>query len=403
MGLAVDHGRRPDERHETRRVIGRAAGHLVALVIPGLDDHGVAQNPFTRFLDQLIGGHHLIDHAGGLGLFRVVQLAFKQERRGRHRAQLAHKTCCAARTGENPNHDLGQADFGRGVVGGKDAVTSQRNFKANAKRRARQSGGNRLATLVGLGVHARALDLSQDGMHPHHPVKEPLGGIVARVIAHLGDDVEVHTSREGPLFARGDDHALDGLIRQGLVNQRLKVKKPLAVHNIHRLANGVPCDDGHAVAVGFHREISHVLLSDLVSRQRAAIFAGKGVTGRIHRHLHVEIAVISGLCFGSCAHHQKNGGHFGLVHKVMAIGLARWESGTIAGLQRMLALIVNQGAGSFRHHHELVLRHMVMAQGRHRAGVKPHEINAILAEPACIAQGLAAAPGHGRGQLAGIA
>ena len=80
LGLAVDHRGGADEGHEARRVIGRAARHFIALVVPGLDDFGIREHPCAGLFDQFIGRHHLIHHTGGLGLFRIVELAFEQER-----------------------------------------------------------------------------------------------------------------------------------------------------------------------------------------------------------------------------------------------------------------------------------------------------------------------------------
>ena len=139
----------------------------------------------------------------------------------------------------------------------------QRQFKANARGGAGQGGGNRLAALVGLGVHARAFNLAQQVMHAHRAFKQTLGRIVARVLFHLGEQVQVHATGKGAFLARGNDDALDGVIGQRGVNQRVQLAKAVNGHDVHGFACDIPSDDGNAVGVCFQCEIGHCYLPDL--------------------------------------------------------------------------------------------------------------------------------------------
>ena len=192
LGLAVDHRRGTDKRHETGRMIRRATGHLVALDIPGLDQIGILgrQHPSAR-IGHRIGGN-LVDKASRLGFGRIGQLALEQKGRGRHRTHLARHAGRATRTGEDAHKDFRQTDLGLGVVCGKDAMTGQRDFQPDAKRRARQHGRHRLAALAGLRIHARAFDLAQHAVHFHDPVEHRLGP----GIAQAGQHVQVHPGGE---------------------------------------------------------------------------------------------------------------------------------------------------------------------------------------------------------------
>ena len=180
----MHHRRCAKEGHEARRVIGRAAGHFVALFIPGFDNLGFAQNPLTCRRHRVVAD--LINQACGLGFLRIAQFALEQERGCRHGAHLAHEAGGAARAGENANHDFRQADLGLWVVRRKNPMRRQRNFQTDAKPRAGHHAGDRLAALVGLGIHAGAFDFAQDAVHVHDAVKQALGRVVPRHFLHLG-------------------------------------------------------------------------------------------------------------------------------------------------------------------------------------------------------------------------
>jgi hypothetical protein len=80
--------------------------------------------------------------------------------------------------------------------------------------------GDGLAALVGLGVHARALELAQDAVAIHGEVEQPLGGIVAGLGADGGERVQVHATGEGVL-AGGQHDPLDRVVGERLIDQRL--------------------------------------------------------------------------------------------------------------------------------------------------------------------------------------
>jgi hypothetical protein len=63
-------------------------------------------------------------------------------------------------------------------------------------------------------------------VHVHDPVKEALGRDRRPPFLHLGDDVEVHAPGKGSFLARGDDDALDRVIGQRVVDQRLDGGQP---------------------------------------------------------------------------------------------------------------------------------------------------------------------------------
>ena len=292
MRLTVDHGGGAHKGHEACRMIRRATGHLVALFIPWLHNARLRQNPGLRGIQQLVCRHTFVDHAHHLGFLGIVQLAFQQQRRGRHRAHLARQTRGAARTREDADHDLRQADLGLWIVGCKDAVTAKRDFQANAKRRAGQGGRNRLATLISLLIHACALNLAHDAVRVHQPVKKPLGRIIARQFFHLGDDIEVHTARKRAGLARRDDDTFDRIIGQRIIDQAFQYGPALHGHDVHRLAHGVPGDHCDAIGAFFHREISHCI-SPMRLRCRLLLRRGSVSTSRPER-LSVSGPVSSG-------------------------------------------------------------------------------------------------------------
>ena len=237
-------------------MIRRAAGHFIPFGIPGFQNVRIlgVQHPVAGGGNRII--HHFVDHTGGLGFVGGQHLALKQQRRRAQQAQLADQTCGATGPGEDTDHDLGQANLGLGIVGGKDAVRSQRQLQPDARSRAGQGGGDGLAALVGLGVHARAFDLAQQTMHLHRALEQALGRIVARTFLHLGQQVQVHPAGKG-VFARGDHDALDRIIGQRVVNQIVQLVKTFDRHDVHRLVGHVPRDNRNAVGVLFHGEICH--------------------------------------------------------------------------------------------------------------------------------------------------
>ena len=252
--LARHHGIGADKGHETGRMIGRATGHFIALVIPRLHKIRVLgrQHPVLGARQKIFGGHHLIDQPGGLGRLGIRELALQQEGGRHHRAHLAREPCGAARTGENADENFGQADLGAWIVRRNDAVAGQGQFQPDAERSARQGRNNRLCPLLGLGVHPGKFDFAQHLMHAHDAVKDRLSA--AR--PHGGNHVQVHPACEIFLGA-GDDDPLGRRVGQGPVHHARQVQECLGRHHVHRLVLDVP-GQGHD-AIGIHRigEIGH--------------------------------------------------------------------------------------------------------------------------------------------------
>ena len=260
LGLAMHHGVGADEGHEAGRVIGRAAGHLEALLVPGLDDIGIRrrQNPCLRLRQQLTGRHDLVNQPRALGLLRIQHLAFQEDRRRRHRADHAGIPRRAAAAGEEADKDLRQADLRLRAVGHEAAVTGQRDLCSDTCRGAGQGAGHRLAAFHGLRVHPRAFQLAQDMVAGHGEIEQRLGRVFPRLLADLRQHVQVHPAREC-FLARGDDDALDGVVGQRGIDHLAHLGEALAAHHVHRLARHVPGQRRNAVGVHGIGEIGHVL------------------------------------------------------------------------------------------------------------------------------------------------
>ena len=257
FGLAVHHRGGADERHEARGVVGRAARHLVALLVPGLDDAGGRLDPLDGCRERVLD--HLVDQAGGLRALGVAQLALEQEGRGGHGAHLARQPRGAAHAGEDADQDLGQADLGLGIVGAEDAVAGEGDLQPDAERGAGQGGGDGLASLVRLGLHARALDLPQDGVGAHQAVEEAAGGVVAGLLLHAGDDVEVHAAGEAVGLAGGDDGALMASSASTRSMQASSSSQPARLRTFMDLPGTSQVMIGDAVVAGGHGEVGHVV------------------------------------------------------------------------------------------------------------------------------------------------
>ena len=113
LGAAVHHRRGADEGHEARRVVGGAAGELVALGVPGLDDVGVggaARTQAFAVARRSAGGTTSSIRPACLRGGGGEHLAFEQEGGGGHEAQHADEAGGAAGAGEDAEEDLGEAD-----------------------------------------------------------------------------------------------------------------------------------------------------------------------------------------------------------------------------------------------------------------------------------------------------
>ena len=234
---------------------------IVALIISYLDDLGIGrgQHPFLGACKKRIGGDHLIDQPGRFGRFRVKHLALEQHGRCGHRADHARIPRRAAAAGEQAHEDLGQADLGLGIVGHEAAVTGERDLGADARAGAGDGDGHRLAALVGLGVHPRALKLAQDAGAAHGEIKQRLRRIIARLGRDTGQRVQIHPACEGVL-ARGQHDTLDAGVAERVIDQLIDQRIGFARQHIHRTCLDVPSDDGNAVGALLHREIGHLAL-----------------------------------------------------------------------------------------------------------------------------------------------
>ena len=278
-GFAQHHRRGAHKGHKACGVIGRAAGHFIALGVPWFHQLGVGggQNPGLGAGKQVFGGHDFVDQASGAGGFWIRELAFQQIGRSHHRAQFARKPGGAACARKDADHDFGQADFGAGVIGGDDAVAGQWQFEPDAKRCARQGRDNRLAALKGLLVHPRAFNLAQHAVHPHHAVENRLGP----ACAHLGDDVQIHAAGE-ILFRRGDDDAAGLWVGQGAINHLRQLQKAGGRHHIHRLGHNIPSQGDNAVGVHGIGEIGHRAVP--LTKGIKQVGAGFAPPKACHRH-----------------------------------------------------------------------------------------------------------------------
>ncbi len=239
-------------------MIGRAAGHLPPLLVPGFHDVGVGriQHPIFGPRQKLIRRHHLVDQLRRLGLFGLQHLAFQQHRRGGHRPHHARIARRAAAAGEKAHQYLRQPDPAPGCVGHEPTVASKRDLGPDSSAKTRNRAGHRLAALVSLGIQPRALQFPHDPVPVHHEVKKRRCRIVAGCVADRGENIQVHAAREGVLTTC-NDNALDPLVGQGAVDKFIHQRECLARQHVHRLARHIPCNDGHAVVVKLISEVGH--------------------------------------------------------------------------------------------------------------------------------------------------
>ena len=262
LGLAVDHGGGADEGHEAGGVVGRAAGELVALGVPRLDDVGWGRglHPGLGGGEEVFGRDDLVDQAGGLGGGGREHLALEEQRGGGHRAHHPDEAGGAAGAGEDADQDLGEADPGLRGVGDEAAMAGEGDLGADAGGEAGEGAGDGLAALQGLRVHAGALDLPEQPVHRHDAVEEAAGRGVAGAVLHAGEQVEVHAGGEVGL-GRGDDEAGDGGVGERGVDGGVEVGDALVGEDVHRLAWQVPGDGCDAVGVNGGAEDRHGMSS----------------------------------------------------------------------------------------------------------------------------------------------
>ncbi len=200
----------------------------------------------ARAADRSDRGHHL------QGVLRVGETC---------------NTLRAAGAGEDADLDFRQADLDRLGVRGHAAMAGERQL-GRATHAGAVDGGD-----PGLAV---GLDLAPEPGHATGGVEELLdgGGRVLGLLLfehgeHALDHGEIGAAREGRL-AGGEDHALDAVVGNGLVEDLLDLVHHFHGEDVHRLVGHVPGDEGNAVCVGLDGEVlvSHILLLPEIRRVR---------------------------------------------------------------------------------------------------------------------------------------
>ena len=81
-------------------------------------------------------------------------------------------------------------------------MRGQRQFKADAKRSARQDGCDWLAAFIGFCIHTGALYFAENLMNGLDPLKDAFRGIIAGRVSKVCKNIQIHT-RGKILFATG--------------------------------------------------------------------------------------------------------------------------------------------------------------------------------------------------------
>ena len=81
-------------------------------------------------------------------------------------------------------------------------MRGQRQFKADAKRSARQDGCDWLAAFIGFCIHSRALYFTKNLMNGLDPVEDAFCGIFARRVSKVCKNIQIHACGK-ILFATG--------------------------------------------------------------------------------------------------------------------------------------------------------------------------------------------------------
>ena len=132
--------------------VGRgAAGHAVALGVPGLHRLRVGLDPLAGLGQHLLRrGGDLVDRGpSSTGLGRLVAVALQQHlHQAVGHAEQADDAGDAAGAGQQAEGDLGQAELRLRVVQRDAPVAGERDLQAAAERRAVERGDGRLAQLL---------------------------------------------------------------------------------------------------------------------------------------------------------------------------------------------------------------------------------------------------------------
>ncbi len=155
-------------------------------------------------------------------------------------ADHAGQTLGAAAARQQADLGLGQADLDLPIFGGDTVVTGQTDLVTTTQGMAVDRGHEGLAA----GFHT-----PKDAMQDAHELFQH--GDIA--IAHDGEI----GSNEKFLVGRGDNHALDVLVGDGLFHTLRVGRHGLHVHDVHGAVGNIPGDGGNAVAI--HIVIHHGL------------------------------------------------------------------------------------------------------------------------------------------------
>ena len=146
LGLATQDRRRNGEHLRDFRVGRRAAGNRVALVVPGLPDLRISQNPGTGLGQQCLAiRRQLINQTRLQGLGGPHLFAFEQIRQGFFQAEHAHHAHHAAAPWQQAKGDFRQAQLHGLVVQRDPVMAGQANFPTAAQGRAIDRGHHRFA------------------------------------------------------------------------------------------------------------------------------------------------------------------------------------------------------------------------------------------------------------------
>ncbi len=137
LQLLAQRGREGGQHLRERRVRRGAAGHLVAVPVPGLGLGRVVvlvvQDPLAGRREKVLGSDDLVHQALGPGGLRLVALALEQHvHQRRLYAEQPHRAGHAAAAGKQTEGDLGQADL---VATGRcdPVVEGQRDLQTAAE------------------------------------------------------------------------------------------------------------------------------------------------------------------------------------------------------------------------------------------------------------------------------
>ena len=246
-GLLLEHGGGHAQHAGDLGIAGRAAGHLVVLVVPGLLRLRMRFDPGQGRRAQGRGAGHQFMHQAELQrLARREQLALQDVGLRAHQAEQAGHLGDARGAGDEAQRDLGQAELDLGVVHGDAVVADQRDLPAAAQRRAVEAADDRLAQgFERAEVLLRLLDFAE---HLRR---------VGRLQPHRA--LEVGAGEEGALVRRQHD-ALDGiLVADDLGGDLGQVVLPLRAHGVDGRSLLVEGDRGDAVLQfvldGFHEVV----------------------------------------------------------------------------------------------------------------------------------------------------